>query len=166
MIKAVKAFAYKAHQKQLYGAQLYTVHLEDVARLAAPYGDIAVVVAYLHDVVEDTGVKIDEIEKEFGTAVAECVALLTDEPGINRKERKAKTYAKMAASSNGIALIVKACDRLANLRSCQANNSSLLQMYQKEHFVFKQAVFRPGLCDSIWQEIELILDNKSPCIRN
>lgn len=166
MIKTAKAFAYKAHQKQLYGSQPYTVHLEDVAKLAAPYGDIAIVVAYLHDVVEDTGVKLYDIEKEFGTAVAECVKLLTDEPGINRKERKAKTYAKMAVSNNEIALIVKACDRLANLRSCQANNSSLLQMYQKERAAFKQAVFREGLCDSIWQEIELILGSQSLRIRN
>ncbi len=31
---------------------------------------------------------------EFGDFVADCVALITDEPGVNRKERKARTYAE------------------------------------------------------------------------
>lgn len=159
MIEKAKKLAYQAHKDQLYGTQPYTIHLDTVAELAVPYGEIAVIAAYLHDIVEDTDTSLEAIEKEFGKDVAACIALLTDEPGVNRKERKAKTYAKMANSNNKVALIVKACDRLANLRCCKKDNPDLLKMYQKEDAAFKQAVFRDGLCEQIWQEIETILGN-------
>jgi (p)ppGpp synthase/HD superfamily hydrolase len=83
-IKARK-FALKHHGEQKYGEHPYIVHLDAVANLVQQYGEAAVVIAYLHDVVEDTNVSIREIEKEFGALVADCVAVLTDEPGEDRK---------------------------------------------------------------------------------
>jgi len=161
MIEEAKTLAYKAHGEQKYGEQPYTAHLEAVAELAKPFGDFAIVLAYLHDVVEDTNVSLSDIGAEFGIFIADCVSLLTDEPGVNRKERKAKTYAKMANipqdSGFEFVLIVKACDRLANIQSCSKNNPSLLQMYKKEAQAFRNAVFRPRLCDELWGEIDKLI---------
>lgn len=86
--------------------------------MAAPYGEEAVFVAYLHDTAEDTEATIAEIESRFGPKIAACVSLLTDEPGSNRKERKAKTYAKLAQvrGPHELALVVKTTDRLACLK--------------------------------------------------
>ena len=87
--------------------------------------------------------------------------VVTDEPGTNRKGRKAKTYEKMASVSGELelALIVKAAVRLANFRACVAqNNSGLLSMYKNEHPIFKQSVYRPSLCEPLWQEIERIVN--------
>jgi (p)ppGpp synthase/HD superfamily hydrolase len=57
------------------------------------------VVAYLHDVVEDTDITVEQVDTKFGELVASCVAILSDEPGQDRKDRKAKTYQKIAAVS-------------------------------------------------------------------
>lgn len=155
-----RAFAVAAHGAQLYGTRPYSVHLDAVAELAAPYGERAQVVAYLHDVVEDTSVSLDVILEKFGAHTAECVALLTDEPGPDRKARKAKTYAKLAEVSGPaeLALVVKAADRLANVRACVADGKrSLWETYRDEHSVFRPSAYRAGLCDSLWEQLDALL---------
>lgn len=152
-----REFAIEKHGNQKYGEYPYSVHLDAVAAIASEYGESAKVVAYLHDVVEDTDTTIEEIEREFGALVAGCVAILTDESGETRQERKEKTYQKMAAVTGDLelALIVKAADRLANFKACvSGNNQRLLEMYKKEQDVFKKSVYRAGLCDSIWDQID------------
>lgn len=153
-------FAVDAHGDQKYGDQPYEVHLKAVAEIAAPYGDDAQAIAYLHDVAEDTATTLDIIRHHFGDLIASHVALLTDEAGSNRKERKAKTNAKLKAveEDHQFALIVKAADRLANLRaSTNSSDSSKLQMYRREQDAFREAAFRPGLCDELWNEMDRIL---------
>lgn len=86
--------------------------------------------------------------------------LVTDEPGPNRQERKARTNAKLSRVSDDLhlALIVKAADRLANLRvSARGGSDSKLDMYRGEHAAFRAAAFRPGLCDEFWAGMEQIL---------
>ena len=146
-----RAFAVRAHGDQTYGDAPYVVHLDAVAAIAAPFGETAEVVAFLHDVVEDTDVPLTEIEAEFGALVAQCVAILTDEDGADRAERKRKTYAKMARVEGELelALIVKAADRLANVRQGEKN-----EMYRREHPTFTDTVHRKGLCDEIWKELD------------
>ena len=43
----------------------------------------------LHDVVEDTGVSVDEIKKKFGTEVARCVDGVTKISKLNLASREA-----------------------------------------------------------------------------
>jgi len=155
-----RSFAIAAHGEQKYGDHPYSYHLDAVAAIAGLYGDEAGVVAYLHDTVEDTNATLAEIENQFGTKVAACVALLTDEPGANRKERKAKTYAKLAKVSGPteLALLVKVADRLANVRACvQDRKASLWEIYRSEQTAFKQAAYRPGLCEPQWAELDQLL---------
>lgn len=47
---------------------------------AAGHGDEAEIVAWLHDVVEDTGVTLDRIEREFGPRIARAVDAITRRP--------------------------------------------------------------------------------------
>lgn len=151
-----REFALKHHGEQKYGEHPYIVHLDAVAELVQGYGETAAVIAYLHDVVEDTDVTLSEISKKFGALIADCVAVLTDEPGKDRKERKERTYRKMAqvAGKTEIALVVKSADRLANMRACLADGKErLLAVYKEEHPAFEKAVYRPGLCDEIWVEL-------------
>lgn len=82
---------------------------------------------------------------------------ITDGPGRNRKERKQKTYNKMQGIDvNGpcnLSLIVKTADRLANLEeSVSDKKNDKISMYVKEHDQFKGAVFRPNLCDELWDK--------------
>jgi len=174
-----RTFALDAHTGQMYGDQPYSIHLDAVAgivlqqfkanatalvNMGAPGMEVAVSAAYLHDVVEDTDVTLDQIEEMYGEHIADAVGLCTDEPGKNRKERKAATYAKIASldrDRNGviIGLVVKAADRLANLKACVASrNDDLLSMYRKEHAAFSEAVCVPGLCDDLWAQINAIVE--------
>ncbi len=152
------------HGPQRYGDQPYVTHLDAVAQLLEPYGPVAQTVGYLHDVVEDTPVTAEQVRGAFGEFVEQCVNLVTDEPGTNRQERKTTTNAKLASVRGDLqlALIVKAADRLANLRMCSRNseNEPKLDMYRREHAAFCQAAFRPGLCDALWAEMAHILSKR------
>lgn len=164
MRQTARSFAVAAHADQKYGDRPYSFHLDAVAAIAEPYGEEAVVIAYLHDTAEDTNTTIAEIESKFGSKVAACVALLTDEPGANRKERKAKTYAKLAAvrGQNELALLVKAADRLANVRACiEDRKQNLWQLYRSEQATFKSSAYRSGLCDPLWVELESLLKEEA-----
>lgn len=157
MLEEARQFAIEAHGDQKYGDQPYLVHLEAVVGNLEDYGETARIVAYLHDVVEDTSVTCSEVEKLFGQFVADCVAILTDEPGKSRETRKSRAYEKMAKVEGEfeLALLVKAADRLANIQACIADeNERQLRTYKAEHSEFRSAVYRPNQCEEIWREIE------------
>ncbi len=151
MVKAARDFAINAHGDQLYGDEPYVVHLDEVAAIVRPYGELAEIIAYLHDTAEDTMLTIEDIGGEFTMFIATCVYYLTDEEGKTRRERKRKTNHKLSRmpSEFNITKVVKAADRLVNLRRGGKND-----MYAKEHPEFRQAVFVDGLCNEIWEEIE------------
>lgn len=161
-----RAFAARAHGDQRYGDHPYVVHLDEVVGvllgvLEVPAPEL-LVIGYLHDVVEDTEVTLDHVGERFGDGVARCVDLLTDAPGNNRKERKAATYARLAEvgrdAPDGRALVVKAADRLANVRRCVADeNRRLLSMYRDEHVAFRSAVWRQSLVLPLWRELDELL---------
>ena len=160
VVAEARAFALAAHGDQKYGDHPYAFHLDAVVAILGRYGEDAQVIGYLHDVVEDTAVTLDHVRGRFGDRVANCVALVTDEPGPNRRARKTRTNAKLARVDREyeLALVVKAADRLANVRaSAGASSGSKLDMYRAEHPAFRQAAYRPGLCDELWEELERIL---------
>ncbi len=151
-------FAVTAHGEQKYGTGPYVVHLDEVAKIVSSIDatEPARAVAYLHDVLEDTSVTAEAIEEAFGAFVRRCVEIVTDPPGATRKERKALLHERLKAvsESHHLALLVKAADRLANVRSSARDNPGLLAMYRREHAAFKDAAFRPGLCEELWVEME------------
>lgn len=160
MLDKSRQFALQAHGDQRYGKHPYSYHLDAVAEILQPYGEVAQVIGYLHDVVEDTAVELEQIAAEFNEFIANAVAILTDEPGNNRKERKQKTYLKMSQVDKEleIALLVKVADRLANVRAgVHFNELQKLQMYQMEHPLFTQSVYRDALCDELWSELNRLL---------
>lgn len=158
-VTKAREFAILAHGGQRYGEHPYHVHLDAVADLVRKHGEDAEILAYLHDVVEDTSVEPEEIAAAFGQRIAACVEILSDAPGKDRKERKRATYARMAEVSGELelALLVKAADRLANLRACMADGKDgLLQVYKDEHAAFRQAAWRENLGTDLWLEMDAI----------
>lgn len=163
MIEKARKFALQAHEGQRYGSKPYSVHLEAVSKLTVPYGENAQIIAYLHDVVEDTSVTIDDVAHRFGQHISDCVAIVTDEPGSDRAERKIKTNLKMSQVEPVLyeALIVKTADRFANMRACVlGKRDDLLAIYLSEYSDFKQGAFRQGLCDELWDALDEIVDNQ------
>jgi len=124
----------------------------------------------LHDSLEDSDITVDELSAiGLGPVVVNAIVFTTDEPGHNRKTRKARTYERMARQraqyqndplgnlSIKIGILVKVADRLANVTNSVANNPGLLKMYKKEAARFKETLFVPGLNDEMWEELESLL---------
>lgn len=164
-------FASWAHGDQKYGEEPYVAHLDEVAAKVAQYlpdGDDDDIqdVAYLHDVVEDTPVTVAFVEEYFGVIVSTAVAQLTDPEAPNRKERKRLLHERLKKLSSAklpyrLALIVKAADRLANVKRCaEEDNEKMLKMYADEHPEFREATYREGLCEGIWEELDSLLDGR------
>ncbi len=128
-------FAGAAHKDQMYGESLYVHHLAAVDQVLDDIGipeiRFARISAWLHDTVEDCGVKIEDISKRFGDTVGYTVWCVTNEKGKNRKERSEKTYPKIASNENS--LLVKLADRIANIEHSLNINSKFGLMYVKEH---------------------------------
>lgn len=163
-----RAFAATAHEGQTYNDEPYTVHLEAVARLSDEVADSVCepeflrTVAWLHDVVEDTDAARVDVAERFGDQVAEAVSLLSDPPGQNRRERKARLHERLHALDERkkvfrSVLLVKTADRLSNVREAVGKRPSLLKMYRREHAAFRAATHRPGLCDAWWAELDNLL---------
>lgn len=159
LLQAAKHFATLHHvirKGQLYGALPYTHHLQDVERVLREFGEnreVMLVAAWLHDVVEDTDVKVRDVEENFGEEVAQLVSAVTNEEGHNRKVRNALTYPKIRAAGPD-ATRLKLADRLANVRS----GGSSLKMYVKEYSEFKHALYVPTDKNGfMWDALDRIL---------
>ena len=85
----------------------------------------SVAAALLHDVVEDTNVKLDSLKSEFGPDVAHLVDGVTKLTRISFssvEEQQAENLRKMllAMSQDVRVMLVKLCDRLHNMRTADA----------------------------------------------
>ena len=108
------AVAMTAHQGQTDKAgQPYALHVMRVmlavAEVKPALPTEALVAAVLHDVVEDTEVTIEQIEREFGDEVAALVALLTKTP----HEPNDLYYGRL--KTNPIAATIKMADLRDNM---------------------------------------------------
>ena len=145
-----KQFAIQAHGTQMYGEGLpYEYHLQKVVNTlitAGVHNKEALMAGWLHDVVEDTPVTVQDLEKQFGWEVAWIVWSVSNGPGANRAEKHSVTYPKICACP--LAVVVKLADRVANMRASlgaakKLDNLKPLKMYLKEAESFKQGVRVP-----------------------
>ncbi len=77
---------------------------------------VVVAAAILHDVLEDTKTKADELEREFGVEVTRIVRELTDDKSLPRDVRKCLQVENASRLSHR-ARLVRLADKIANLRS-------------------------------------------------
>lgn len=119
------AMACEAHDGQMrYAGGDYVCHPLQVACILIELGmdNEAVIAAILHDVVEDTGVELEEIKRQFGSDVAllvDGVTKITQMPFSTREEEQAENVRKMllAMSQDIRVIIIKLADRLHNMRT-------------------------------------------------
>lgn len=167
LITQAKLFATQKHvldNRQLYGNVLpYTHHLADVERVLVTHGFVDETIraaAWLHDVVEDTRgksneVRVRDIEEIFGESVAELVGAVTSEDGPNRKTRNALTYPKIAATGER-AVALKLADRIANVQY----GGRGLKMYMQEHPEFRRQLVSVSSLVSVvamWCKLDALL---------
>jgi (p)ppGpp synthase/HD superfamily hydrolase len=153
-------YAIAKHGDQKYGDKPYSDHLRAVAQLlyilARPEEDVVddvMAAALLHDVLEDTDARPEEIEQLFGANVLEIVRACTKtDEDLCRRCAFRRTV--KALKVNRWALPVKLADRLANMQNSLANRSTHLNMYVREYPEFKQL-----LHDGTWAELWVALDD-------
>ncbi|WP_394209703.1 phosphohydrolase [Enterovibrio calviensis] len=158
-----RTFARARHEGQRYGEFPYSVHLDDVERLAQPFGINAMIIAQLHDILEDTTTSVDELVVEFGGMIGLSVSYVTDPMGGDRKSKKHQLHQRLiqldeSSEAARLALIVKSCDRLANVKACRLFHHEKYKMYQSEHAEFRKATYRHGLCEMIWWELDMLIE--------
>ena len=116
------AFAADKHRHQRRKdarASPYINHPIDLARLLANEGGIVdtevLCAAALHDTIEDTNTTVDELQREFGAAIAAIVAEVTDDKNLAKAERK-RLQVEHAAHASPKAKLVKLADKICNVR--------------------------------------------------
>lgn len=151
-------FAITSHGAQRYGDKPYESHLQHVNKILQQtlLGEDPVLAAasWLHDVVEDTPVKVEEVKLRFGPEVADIVWRVTDEAGQTRRERKLKTYPKIRGHIG--ATIIKLCDRIANVEASSAFPRKL-EIYSAEYLEFRANLYVPAIADSLWRRLAHLL---------
>lgn len=161
LLKA-KTFAAEAHKGDTYGEYLYTKHLNDVHNalvLAGVRDELSLIIAWLHDTIEDTAVRYEDIIDHFGKRVADVVYLVTDKRGKNRRERHEATYPLIA--ENARATVVKWADRTANIMMSQHSKQDRFHMYQKEHEYFKEILYKKfdnEIIDAAIEQLSTLID--------
>jgi (p)ppGpp synthase/HD superfamily hydrolase len=105
-------------------AEPYFNHLADVARLLAEATDGAdanlVLAGYLHDTIEDQGVKHHELVEAFGDDVADLVLHVTDDKTLP-KERRKELQVEHAPHLPPRARMLKLADKSSNLAAILAS---------------------------------------------
>jgi len=135
-----RTFATAAHaavaQLRKYTNEPYIVHPAEVVSIlkTVDHTEAMIAAAWMHDVVEDTGVSIELVRAEFGSEVSDLVGWLTDvsrpEQG-NRATRKAIDRAHTAAAP-AEAQTIKLCDLISNTRSIVEHDEKFAVTYLAE----------------------------------
>ena len=139
-VRRAYLYSEQAHhgQKRRSGDR-YIIHPLQVAEILADMrmDHQSLMAAMLHDVIEDTGIGKDELESQFGEAVANLVdgvSKLTHISFETRAEAQAENFQKMtlAMARDIRVIIVKLADRLHNMRTISSLNPQKRRRIAKE----------------------------------
>ena len=127
LVSEAVAFAVKAHDgmRRKKGNSPYILHPLEAAVIVGTMSDDQnlIAAAALHDVVEDAGVTIEEVEARFGARVRELVGSETEDkradlpPADTWRIRKEESLAVLRDTEDLGVLMVWLGDKLANMRS-------------------------------------------------
>ena len=149
-------FAARAHagQTRVSGEPYITHPLEVMAILTTLNVDmITLIGALLHDVVEDTGVTVDDVAKEFGPVAGLLVEGMTKLAALryeskSNEERQAEYFRKMLLSmaQDLRVILIKLADRLHNMRTLDAmTNKTQRRIAQETLEIYAPLAHRFGI---------------------
>ncbi|MBR4282786.1 MAG: bifunctional (p)ppGpp synthetase/guanosine-3',5'-bis(diphosphate) 3'-pyrophosphohydrolase [Clostridia bacterium] len=127
LVSEAVAFAVKAHDgmRRKKNESPYILHPMEAAVIVGTMTNDQNIIAAaaLHDVVEDAGITIEEIEEKFGVRVRELVESETEDkradlpPTETWRIRKEESLEVLKNAKDDAVLIVWLGDKLANMRS-------------------------------------------------
>lgn len=121
-LKLARKLSKTVHKGQRYGtADYFKAHVNLIVESLKLHGfcDKFLIVAYLHDSIEDTHLTLQTVENLFGQEIAEAVDCIS-----KRKEETEDQYL-LRCSSNKLSRIVKLHDSLCNATSCFKNKNEV-----------------------------------------
>ena len=127
LVSEAVAFAAKAHDgmRRKKSSVPYILHPMEAAVIVGTMTDDQHIIAAaaLHDVVEDAGITIEEIEERFGKRVRDLVQSETEDkradlpPASTWRIRKEESLSVLKTTDDIAVLMVWLGDKLANMRS-------------------------------------------------
>jgi GTP pyrophosphokinase len=178
VIRRACALAEQAHhgQKRVSG-EPYVQHALAVAHILAGLGlDYeTLAAAILHDVVEDTGVTLDDLKRDFGARIAALVDGVTkmkviqefrgDTAGTHKEHAQAESLRKMllAMAEDVRVVLIKLADRLHNMRTLAVLPAEKQQRIARETMdIFAPLANRLGIWQVKWELEDLSLRYLEP----
>ncbi|HRD76172.1 MAG TPA: HD domain-containing protein [Hyphomicrobiaceae bacterium] len=141
LIVQALAFASEHHASQRRkgdAGEPYINHLAEVADLVglATRGEDPhlVAAALLHDVVEDQGVSVDELQRLFGEEVAAVVGEVSDDKTLPKAERK-RLQIELTPKKSERARLLKLADKTSNLRSMRVSPPSGWSLERRREYL-------------------------------
>ncbi|MFC2088384.1 RelA/SpoT family protein [Calditrichota bacterium] len=166
MVNHAYNFGLDAHKKQRrYSGEPYFDHCLNVAEILADLkmDSVTITAGILHDVVEDTGVDLQEISDKFGVIVSNLVDGVTKIGELkfqSKEQRQAETFRKMLVSmaSDVRVIIIKFADRLHNMRTLEhvpQKNRERIAIETRD--VYAPLAHRFGIAKIKWELEDLVL---------
>ena len=157
------------HQKRKDGSP-YIIHPLAVAQIVAEIGldQDAIRGALLHDCIEDTDASHEEIERLFGSTVAELVegvTKLTRADFSSKEEAQMENLRKMfmAMSKDIRVVLIKIADRLHNMRTMQYQSPAKQIIKCRETMdIYAPLAHRLGMQRIKWELEDLSLRYLAP----
>ena len=118
-------------------------HPVHVAAILADHGysEDVLAAALLHDVVEDTSLRLEDIARMFGARVAELVAMLTEDATIEPYRTRKANHRERLTAADGKAAAIFAADKLAKLHEL-ASESKSVEPAKLDHYAESLAMLR------------------------
>ena len=118
--EAAVTFARRRHAGQARGGDSapFVVHPLEAASLLerSGYSDEVVAAAVLHDVLEDTETRREELEQRFGPYVASLVATVTDDPTIDDEDEQRDDVRERVRLASASAKAIYGADKVSKVR--------------------------------------------------
>jgi GTP diphosphokinase / guanosine-3',5'-bis(diphosphate) 3'-diphosphatase len=171
LLRRAFLFAAKAHDgQQRRSGQDFVHHPYGVALILAGLrmDEQTIAAALLHDVVEDTGVELEEVRAEFGDDVAQLVDGVTKLTRVQfqtREQAEAENYRKMivAMAKDVRVIIIKLADRLHNLREIEyLGKQKQIQKAKETLEVYAPLAHRLGIHQLKWELEDLAFQTLHP----
>jgi guanosine-3',5'-bis(diphosphate) 3'-pyrophosphohydrolase len=165
------AFAAKAHEgQQRRSGEDFIHHPFGAAKICAELrlDDETIAAALMHDVVEDTGVTIEQVRDEFGDEIAQLVEGVTKLTGIrfqSREHAEAENYRKMilAMARDVRVILIKLADRLHNMRTLEYwGRQTQVQKARETLDVYGPLAHRLGIHKLKWELEDIAFEALHP----
>ncbi len=171
VLKQAYAFACRAHagQKRISG-EPYIIHPLAIADILADLGmdSDTLVAGLLHDTVEDTGVTLADLEKNFGREISQLVDGVTKLSRLeyrSKEERQVENLRKMffAMAKDIRVVLIKLADRLHNMRTLHHHQERKQREIARETLeIYAPLAHRLGIYRLKWELEDLAFRFSDP----